>query len=209
MNRLKFDLASALIALAFTMPAHATSVTSSLNIISDPSIGSGSLGVVTLTQNSLDQVEFNVALASNTAFVYTGGPHNAFAFNLNLLSPYTIAIKDPTSGIFTVGGSGTNTPYGSFTNVIDCPGCGPGASNAYPGPLDFTVTAIGGIGLNNFIANTGGYYFSADVIGPSGGTGNIASNVMSPVPEPQTYAMLLVGLGLIGLSARHRKEFPT
>jgi hypothetical protein len=209
MNKFKFDLAAVLIALAFTVPAYATSLTSSLNIISDPSIGSGSLGVVTLTQNSLDQVEFNVALAPNTAFVSTGGPHNAFTFNLNLLSPYTIAINNPTSGIFTVGGSGTNTPYGAFTNVIDCPGCGPGASNAYSGLLDFTVTATGGISLNNFIANSGGYYFSADVIGPSGGTGNIASNVISPVPEPQTYAMLLVGLGLIGLSARHRKDFST
>jgi hypothetical protein len=152
----------------------------------------------------LDQVEFNVALAPNTAFVSTGGPHNAFAFNLNLLTPYTISFNSPTSGIFTIGGSATNTPYGVFTNVIDCPGCGPGASNAYPGLLDFTVTATGGISLDNFIANAGGYYFSADVIGPSGGTGNIASNVMSPVPEPQTYAMLLVGLGLIGLSARRK-----
>jgi hypothetical protein len=30
--------------------------------------------------------------------------------------------------------------------------------------------------------------------------------VVSPVPEPQTYAMLLIGLGLVGFSARRRKN---
>jgi len=30
--------------------------------------------------------------------------------------------------------------------------------------------------------------------------------VVSPVPEPQTYAMLLIGLGLVGFSARRRKD---
>jgi len=32
-------------------------------------------------------------------------------------------------------------------------------------------------------------------------------NVISPVPEPETYAMLLVGLGLLGLMAYRRKYF--
>lgn len=202
----QFNTALAWASLVFTLPAHADSVTSSLDIISSSSIGSGSLGVVTLSQNILDQVEFNVSLAPNTSFVSTGGPHNAFAFNLNILTPYTITINIPNSGIFVVGGSAINTPYGTFTNVIDCPGCGPGASNAYPGPLDFTVTASG-LSLSNFVTNVGGYFFSADVIGPSGGTGNVASKVISPVPEPETYAMLLAGLGLIGFVARRKKSY--
>ena len=206
MNKFKFNIVIALISLLFVVPALATSITSSLNIISSSSIGSGSLGVVTLTQNSLDQVEINVALAPNTAFVSTGGSHNAFAFNFDVLTPYTITINSPTSGIFVYDGTGSNTPYGTFINVIDCPGCGPGGSNAYPGLLDFMVTDTSGLSLNDFIANSGGYYFSADVIGPSGGTGNIASNLISPIPEPRTYAMLLAGLGLIGFTVHRRKD---
>ena len=31
--------------------------------------------------------------------------------------------------------------------------------------------------------------------------------VQQPVPEPETYAMLLVGLGLLGFTARRRKDF--
>ncbi len=34
---------------------------------------------------------------------------------------------------------------------------------------------------------------------------NINASV-SPIPEPETYAMLLVGLGLLGFSASRRKE---
>jgi hypothetical protein len=30
--------------------------------------------------------------------------------------------------------------------------------------------------------------------------------VSAPVPEPETYAMLLAGLALIGFSARHRRS---
>lgn len=207
MIKFKPDIAIALIGLAFMLPVHAASFTSSLNVISDPSIGSGSLGVVTVTQNSSNVVEFNVALAPNTAFVSTGGPHNAFTFNLDLLTPFTLTFVNPTDGTFVYsGGPATNTPYGSFSNAIDCPLCGPGASNAYSGVLDFTITETGGINLNNIITNSLGYYFSADVIGPSGGTGNIASNNMSPVPEPRSYAMLLAGLALIGFTARRRKN---
>jgi PEP-CTERM motif len=36
------------------------------------------------------------------------------------------------------------------------------------------------------------------------GTGNIAFAV-APIPEPETYAMLLAGLGMIGLAARRRR----
>jgi hypothetical protein len=33
------------------------------------------------------------------------------------------------------------------------------------------------------------------------------SPVQTPVPEPQTYAMMLVGLGLLGFSARRKREY--
>jgi hypothetical protein len=34
----------------------------------------------------------------------------------------------------------------------------------------------------------------------------LQTNVTSAVPEPETYAMLLAGLGLLGFAARHRKQ---
>lgn len=32
---------------------------------------------------------------------------------------------------------------------------------------------------------------------------------VAPVPEPETYAMMLAGLGLLGVAARRRRQFPT
>jgi hypothetical protein len=57
---------------------------------------------------------------------------------------------------------------------------------------------------------TGVYLFSTDKIGPSDGTGNIAASTIPPVTqvtEPQTYAMILIGFGLIGFATRRRKDF--
>jgi hypothetical protein len=34
----------------------------------------------------------------------------------------------------------------------------------------------------------------------------LASNTLSPIPEPETYAMLLAGLGILGFTARRRKD---
>ena len=48
------------------------------------------------------------------------------------------------------------------------------------------------------------YYFDSN---NGDNTGSILANVdVAAVPEPETYAMLLAGLGLIGFSARRRKN---
>jgi N-acetylmuramic acid 6-phosphate (MurNAc-6-P) etherase len=53
-------------------------------------------------------------------------------------------------------------------------------------------------------------FFAADIIsGTTGNTGAVdASQALPPtsVPEPETYAMLLAGLGMMGFVARRRKQ---
>ena len=135
-------------------------------------------------------------------------------FNLDKVS--TISITAPTTGIFSLATANpiANTPYGQFTNGIDyTAGNGSSTSTANDAnSLGFKVTNTSGISFADFITSTsykgasGGYYFSADVIGPNGGTGNIASNSMSPVPEPKPFAMMLAGFGLLGFIAARRKS---
>jgi len=179
------------------MPAEA-SIVVPLDVISSSSIGSGTSGYVTLTQDGADKVDVDVSLAANTAFVSTGGPHHAFAYNLDLKTPFSVTIENPAR--FSVAKSSFGkAPFGLFTDGINCPGCGPGASHAKPGTLDFFIYDASGISISDFVANAKGYYFSADVIGPRGGTGNIAA-----VPLPA--ALPMMGAGLLGLCVLKRRS---
>jgi len=189
-------------------------VTYDLNVISSSTIGSGTLATVTLIQVGSNELDLAVALAPGTAFVSTGG-HNAFAFNLDLTTPYVVTITNPRGGSFTpVATSRSHSPYGTFTYAINCPGCGPGSSHANPGPLAFKVTDASGIAVSDFIANDNGFFFSADVLGPGGHTGNIAADAATPtlasateasaVPEPASLPLLAGSVVALGVLVRRR-----
>ena len=73
--------------------------------------------------------------------------------------------------------------------------------NVMPGA--FTHFALSGFSNLNTVhlVHAGGatsYYVGIDNI--------VTSAVLTPVPEPETYAMLLAGLGLLGFIARRRKQ---
>ena len=75
---------------------------------------------------------------------------------------------------------------------------------------------IGGTGLSASMFNqqsfTGGdngiWYVAAHVqgIGSAGGSGWIGGTPANPIPEPEIYAMMAAGLGLMGFVARRRKQ---
>ncbi len=48
--------------------------------------------------------------------------------------------------------------------------------------------------------------FTLTSYGTSLNVDNLVLSPAAPVPEPQTYAMLLIGLGLIGFMARRRED---
>jgi hypothetical protein len=54
----------------------------------------------------------------------------------------------------------------------------------------------------------GGFWFSADVITNTGATFNVAARdafLLTPVPEPSTWAMMIVGFGAAGAALRRRR----
>lgn len=62
------------------------------------------------------------------------------------------------------------------------------------------------VGLDFGKLGPGNYYYeiTGTVLGSKGGSYTLDSYI-SPVPEPETYAMLLAGLGMIGFSVRRRR----
>jgi len=193
--------------------ANATSITSLLNLSANPALGTGSFAIVTLTQNGATAVDVNVSLAGDVANVAfdtpSAGPAHAFVFNLDLLSPFEVTIISPASGFHLVGAGQSNFPYGEFTYAIDC-FCGPSQSALQPGPLLFEVTDLNGVSLSDFVANSGGFFFSAYVAVlqqfGSHATGNVASDSVTVVTVAEPATVLLIGIGLIGfwLCARPR-----
>jgi hypothetical protein len=209
---LKLSIAAALAATtmaAVALPASAA-IVYSLDTTNVGAFGAGPYGSVTLTQNGTG-VDFKIDLASGFNFVTTGNPnsHAVFAFNATGVSAGDISNIADASGLqtFSVVQPGNDSPFGSFTFGILCAtGCSNGGSNGgYVDPLTFTVANSV---LTDFAStSTGGTgaYFSADVITGSA-TGAVgATSFMTAVPEPSSWALMLAGLGAIGLGARGRK----
>jgi hypothetical protein len=71
-----------------------------------------------------------------------------------------------------------------------------------------TTPGGGSLSLAWTASPAGSYYLNVAGIsnGSQGGIYNGAISVSAPVPEPETYAMLLAGLGAVGFLARRRKN---
>jgi hypothetical protein len=180
-----------------------------------------SFGFVTLHQLSSSQVTITLQITDPSYVVNTGNGTNHAPFAFSTDTAVTISgIADqysPQSTFFTVGANNaTVSALGSFGYEIACTSnCPAGASGGGAGDfLSFTATARSGtLNLNDFIANSGGYYFASDILGPggTGTTGEVAANRAptittnnngsSTVPEPASLALLGGGLAALG-SAR-------
>ena len=207
--------------LAFSAFSAVASAAIVLNI-SDGN-GTGPFGNITLTQVDNNTVNVQVALAPNYLLVDTGS-HDTFGFNITGSPAVTF------SGITAGFGAGTgfsNGFAGTFAYSITCAptgtkppdACANGGSSGATGPLSFNVDrTVGNLLITDFVANTAGYTFAADVFGPktSGGTGNFTGLVesqgtcatggigcISTVPEPITAS--LFGLGLMSLFMLRRR----
>lgn len=199
---------AAMLLAAAALPAVAADVTYTFDSTAVGAFGAGPYGTVALTQVGAD-VSFSVALRGDLNFVTTGNAnsHAVFAFNgtgVSIADVHNIA--DASGQTFSVVSPGNDSPFGSFAFGILCKtNCSNGGSaGGYSDPLTFKVVNAT---LGDFaVLSTGGAYFAADAIQPrSGATGAIGATSVAAIPEPETYALMLAGLGALSFVAKRRK----
>lgn len=175
--------------------------------------GSGPYGSIAVTDNGNGTLSILETLNSNYDFNRNdNAQHMALTFDL---SATTIMISSLTAG-FTVNGgtlassvwtvtSGNlnNTPEGSFDFAIIAPTA---ANN--PGPLSFTISdAANNLTLSSLgfsVANNGDHiFFASDLANAAGATGAVGA-LASAVPEPSTWAMMVLGFAGVGFMAYRR-----
>jgi hypothetical protein len=145
-----------------------------------------------------------------TFFAVTGGAHVTVGLNLDTsvtaaditdTTPSSPGFKAPQLPTGNVpGGTAPGGHFGVFT--IGLVGDWTGTSSHFAGPIDLMIT---GISTSDFVANTDGFIAVADLLG-SKGTGDVGgmTGTLTPVPEPSTWAMMLLGFAGLGF-AGYRK----
>jgi hypothetical protein len=186
-----------LISLVFaTNHAQAVPVgTYDLDILSASLGGVGTrLGQITVTSGGFVRVDLDAGISFT-------GPGNTLGFGFNLDMPASSTISGPTNLAFTPppqSGNPTVTPFGTFSYVVGCLSCNSGTFGL------FLTESAPGFSNANFVANSQGYYFLAQVANVAGATGYIG--LASAVPEPSTWAMMILGFaGVVLLTYRRRK----
>jgi hypothetical protein len=193
-------LTAAVTTLALSAGAANAANLSLSGLISDPIANPGSF-VATLHSDVADptaQLDFLL-----TGFLSLDG-HNGYqdVFSLTINGTQTF------TGSFNLGGGGwSDTTFGSGNAVThNQHGVDPGQEIGWHGG----TTTVTGLGFK-LLQGIDTFAFGYSALGAPAGQGlqdegwGIASASVSAVPEPQTYVLLLAGLGMVGAIARRRQ----
>jgi hypothetical protein len=166
--------------------------------------GTPPFGTVSVTQNG-SNVDFILDLANGFSYAKTGAvDFQAFKFNATGVVLGDISVTQTFAGqtLAAQTGAFNGDGTGAFTFGIACTTCGNGAS-AITSNIVFSIAnaTIADVTAPNALGNI----FVADVFSSAtGNTGPVDVHVAA-IPEPSTWAMLILGFFGVGFMAYRRK----
>ena len=168
----------------------------------------------------LKKIMLAVALAGSVTSVYAGNINGLPTPDLTLVAngpnpiQYSGHFGNAPKGIFSdvftfkLAANADSKPSAAFLNM-DLEGAGIiNFGGATLNGIAFTQTAADRWSLASTVSPSSTLTLTVWGDASNGGTyaGNINMLMAAPVPEPETYAMLLGGMALLGLGARRRKQ---
>ena len=142
-----------------------------------------------------------ITLEDNTGFfggLLTGG--NAGATFSDQFSFTTTATGDLSAGLVSLSGNAKNGLDITGFSLFDASGAILGGTQLSTG-----LTDQWSLSYDNLAAGT--YYVQVSGSVLSNASGKYYADIaLAPVPEPETYGMMLAGLGIVGFMARRRKQ---
>ena len=214
MNQLQIIAATLLLAALGTTPAHAVY---SFDLVAGNAAISGYAGpyanvAVDLTSSTTADVTFTSL--TNGGNIYLMGDGGSVAVNVNATSWTLSSITGSNAGTgftpgtpYSNGGSGNEDGFGSFNQKIDSFDGFTHSSDK----ISFTLTDTSGTwasATDVLAPNAGGFMAAAHIFvttSPADASNTaLATGYAANVPEADSYAMLLAGLGLVGFVARRK-----
>ena len=197
---------------AASLAQAATSLTLDLTV-ADPAAGFGApakdgYGTVTITDLAGGKLGFDITLDDGASFnVNNNSQHHAFTFDLKGAG---VTISSLTTGFsVNTGGPFAQDPFGkdwqhaiSYTGAAKQGKAGSSLSFVVDDTLHDLTTASLQLGD---IYGGKKIYASADIF-QNKATGNVGATMTTGVPEPATWAMMLVGFGGLGVAMRRARR---
>jgi hypothetical protein len=162
----------------------------------------------------LDSDSLRIKVTLDPDYRFHGGNANHPALTFETAGSFPVTIENLTNGFSGTGpgeGAYSAPPFASGWDYrITCgAACGAGWGGGFAGPLQFDITHVGGITLAaiTYGATYNGVpiFFTTDLVERDGDTGNVGA-ILTAVPEPSTWVMMILGFFGIGFVAYRRKS---
>lgn len=144
--------------------------------------------------NSFNSAAFNTTFFDDYYFTIPSGSANSVTSSINL--DQILGLTDLRARIYA--GNTHDTAF-SVPSIIE----NWGTTVNYSPTVGATTVVLNPVSL---AAGTYTLQIKGTVSGLAGGSYGGVLNIAQPVPEPETYGMLLAGLGLIGFAARRKSN---